>query len=276
MIYATLNNELVTPAPGLHATCPCCKGDVIAKCGQINVWHWAHKIKDCDLWSEPETPWHLGWKSLFPRNQTEVVMSNHRADAVNQNGVVFEFQHSPMDVETMQEREAFYGEKMIWVLDGSLFRLNFKLWDDKVFEWKRLRKTWLQSQRPIFIDFGEDKTVWPTIDRRNQILDKYDMAFIKNLIPIPPKTKRVSSFISVCRVGNVTPAFMFKYMGMGRPAEYQPIEETFHEYIEKEIRRTGIYHLRTGEAAGYIKRNVVLHGTAIPFSKQRFISKYIP
>jgi competence CoiA-like predicted nuclease len=27
---------------------------MIAKCGRIYIWHWAHDGSDCDPWHEPE------------------------------------------------------------------------------------------------------------------------------------------------------------------------------------------------------------------------------
>ena len=67
MIWALKERERIKAAPKKEAICPTCLKEVIAKCGRIKVWHWAHKSKlDCDSFSEPETEWHINWKNNFP------------------------------------------------------------------------------------------------------------------------------------------------------------------------------------------------------------------
>ena len=58
MFLARLGAERVRATPGGCATCPMCGGKVIAKCGDIMSWHWAHEASDCDTWSEGESDWH--------------------------------------------------------------------------------------------------------------------------------------------------------------------------------------------------------------------------
>lgn len=114
---SALNNELVLAAPGRDATCPQCGGRVIAKCGDIKIPHFAHAtLEDCDTWTEPETAWHHAWKLSAPEHRREVVIGNHRADAVDPHGVVFEFQHSHLAPAAIHEREDHYGN-MVWVFD---------------------------------------------------------------------------------------------------------------------------------------------------------------
>lgn len=104
----------LTAAPTGRALCPSCREPVIAKCGEINVWHWAHEAgSDCDPWSEPESEWHRYWKSLAER--TEVVMPPHRADILTDQGVV-ELQHGSLSPAEVAERELFYG-RMTWLVD---------------------------------------------------------------------------------------------------------------------------------------------------------------
>jgi hypothetical protein len=61
------------------------------------------------------TAWHLGWQERFPEHMREVTIGPHRAD-VKTSKCVIEFQHSPISVEDIQAREAFYGN-MVWVFD---------------------------------------------------------------------------------------------------------------------------------------------------------------
>lgn len=105
--------------PNTKANCPVCNGDLIPKCGELKSWHWAHKTKDCDHWSEPESEWHRQWKNRFPAEWQEQRIGNHRADVLTPKGVI-EFQRSAIKPAEIRERESFYG-KMVWVLDASNF-----------------------------------------------------------------------------------------------------------------------------------------------------------
>jgi len=43
MEFANLNNQRTKATKGAKdALCPCCNKPVIAKCGEIKIWHWAH------------------------------------------------------------------------------------------------------------------------------------------------------------------------------------------------------------------------------------------
>jgi hypothetical protein len=120
MQYATLNGSRILATPGTQgSTCPACGSLVLAKCGNHNIRHWAHSnTRDCDTWSEPEGPWHLEWKEVFPQDWREVVIGEHRADIRTSGGLVVELQHSLITPEVVAEREHFYGD-MIWIFDAT-------------------------------------------------------------------------------------------------------------------------------------------------------------
>lgn len=148
--------------PNAFGSCLLCKGRVRAKCGEIVSWHWAHKFKDCDSWSEPESEWHLGWKSKFPVQWQEAVMPPHRADVKTPFGVL-EFQKSSISIAKIREREQFYGA-MAWVIDSSEWWLtgldSYQKDLPKGFaRWLWPRKCWQLSSAPLFLDRG-DKTLW--------------------------------------------------------------------------------------------------------------------
>jgi hypothetical protein len=131
MMYArSPDGAKVLATPGALASCPGCDDKLIAKCGEIVVWHWAHHAHpDCDTWFEPESEWHMGWKRCFDPEQVEVVIGPHRADAVARNTVI-EFQHSLISTREIREREDFYVDNigaMVWVFDAAEFghRLDF-------------------------------------------------------------------------------------------------------------------------------------------------------
>ncbi len=73
MKFAFVEGSKLQPQPKLHGTGPLCDGDMIAKCGRVKVWHWAHKGKrHWDQWWENETEWHRNWKDEFPTDWQEV------------------------------------------------------------------------------------------------------------------------------------------------------------------------------------------------------------
>ena len=165
MLYAvTKDGQKVRPNKDVIGYCPICQEKVIAKMGDIRVNHWSHqKNKDCDNWSEGETDWHLFWKSIVKKANTEVVIGEHRADIVNSKGTVIELQHSSISTEEIAERESFYGD-MIWLFDLTHKRKNFIIVDKFykenqgrhcMYHWKWGWKKLYSVQKPIFVDIGK-------------------------------------------------------------------------------------------------------------------------
>lgn len=74
-----------------------------------------------------ETPWHRDWKKAFPQPFREVSFMDknmgqlHRADIHTSCGTTIEFQNSPIGIEELKSREAFYP-KLVWVLNGKKFK----------------------------------------------------------------------------------------------------------------------------------------------------------
>lgn len=138
--------------------CPICDDDVIAKCGEINTWHWAHKSKrDCDEWYEPETQWHLDWKNKFPEEQQEFTMGKHRVDIRTNTRWIIELQNSNISPEKIKEREDYY-KRMIWLLNGESLANGLILRKKKgiiTFRWKHPPKSWWYATKPIYIDLEE-------------------------------------------------------------------------------------------------------------------------
>ena len=130
MQFALVNNERVTPSRGLAGACPACGSVMIAKCGKRRMHHWAHRgIRSCDVWWEPETPWHRQWKSLFPKHWQEVRHLEasgeiHISDVHTEHGLTMEFQHSRLNVDERSAREKFYPN-MVWVVDGARLKRDF-------------------------------------------------------------------------------------------------------------------------------------------------------
>ncbi|WP_276091422.1 competence protein [Pedobacter sp. JY14-1] len=82
---------------------------------------------DLSLFLKGETPWHRDWKKAFPEGFREVSFADelqggfHRADVYTLCGTAIEFQNSPITLEELRSREAFYP-KLIWVLNGKKFK----------------------------------------------------------------------------------------------------------------------------------------------------------
>jgi hypothetical protein len=169
MLYATNENgDKVRALPGARAVCPVCGGAVTAKCGKIMVWHWAHEsVAECDPWSESIGAWHMMWQGIVRPEFCEVVIrpdpsvdwiGSHRADIFGNGGVIVELQASPISVDTIIEREAFY-ERMIWLFDVRDARERISLsWGQSgvvKFRWRHARKSIANAQAPVFLDDGE-------------------------------------------------------------------------------------------------------------------------
>lgn len=118
---------------GERGACPGCNAEVIARCGAVVTWHWAHRPgAECDSWGEPEGEWHRTWKNAVSggvKHRTEVRFEAdgtwHLADALAGDGSVVEFQHSPLPTDAVREREDFYTRmagRMLWVFDYTFSR----------------------------------------------------------------------------------------------------------------------------------------------------------
>jgi hypothetical protein len=216
MKYALVNDERQEAQQGLPGKCECCDSPVIAKCGEVKIWHWAHKGKRmCDPWWENETEWHRGWKGQFPQEWQEVIHlaengGKHRADVKTDQGYVIEFQRSPIKSEERQAREDFY-KKIVWIVDGTRRSRDkdkfVDVWeeskplDGKVevrklwgyFDECALLRDWGGSNALVFFDFGED-ILWgllprgfllKTIEGRGYLFRIRRSELISYLLPAP-------------------------------------------------------------------------------------------
>ena len=186
MKYAFVNGIKQEATKGAKGQCLCCGADVIAKCGKIRCWHWAHKNnKECPYSKkEPKTQWHLDWQNYFPKEWQEVRCTDeqtgkiHIADIKTSNGLVVEFQHSAINSEERLSRER-YHKNMIWVVDGTRLQYDFKRFAENIgnlrllishnseipfslytVNWvdEILPPSWLSATVPLYFDFRIEKT----------------------------------------------------------------------------------------------------------------------
>jgi competence protein CoiA len=176
MKYALFNGNKIEACKGDIGFCPSCGSELIAKCGEIKINHWAHKgARNCDVWWENETEWHCSWKGQFPIEWQEVVHfdesgEKHIADVKTREEWVIEFQHSYIRPAERRSRNAFY-KKISWVVDGlrrkrdmsqfykvikeasvismDKLKITFVEFPDE----SRLIREWLDSNVPVFFDF---------------------------------------------------------------------------------------------------------------------------
>lgn len=137
------NKRIKVQEKGQRGQCPKCGSEVIAKCGQIKIWHWAHKATHGCEWYSTESEWHRQWKSLFPENRIEVYVDQNRADAIDATGRVWEFQNSYLNGEEIEEREEAYINLLwIWNVKGQQKLITFYKYErDTSYEvyWYKLR-----------------------------------------------------------------------------------------------------------------------------------------
>jgi competence protein CoiA len=161
------SGEKLRPSPGARSSCIYCGGELIAKCGEINIWHWAHKsLTDCE--GASETAWHMEWKACFKPENVEIPIEKDSvrkiADLVTDGGLIVEFQNSPISPDEIRLRESFY-DNMIWVFnaDDAYYNdrletfINFGKSTKDVyytFRWKHAKKTILSCKKPIYLDLG--------------------------------------------------------------------------------------------------------------------------
>lgn len=174
MKFALVDGIKIEASQGAKGFCQSCGAEMIAKCGELKINHWAHKkIRQCDTWWETETEWHRGWKGNFPIEWQEIIQfdsltnEKHIADVRTDKGLVVEFQHSHIDPIERRKREHFY-KNMIWIVDGTRLQRdiprflkaqkNFVRMDNpKIFGIEFadecFPKNWLGSSVPVIFDF---------------------------------------------------------------------------------------------------------------------------
>lgn len=175
MKFAIVDGDKVEASKGAKGFCQGCGAEMIAKCGEFKINHWAHqKIGQCDSWWEKETQWHREWKGNFPIEWQEIIQfdndtnEKHIADVRTEKGMVIELQHSHINPVERKQREDFY-KNMIWIVDGTRLQRDIprflKAQKDFVhmdnprifgieFAEDCFPKNWLDSSVPVILDFN--------------------------------------------------------------------------------------------------------------------------
>lgn len=181
MRFALVDGERREAEPLLLGKCVGCGSDMLPKCGEVRIHHWAHRgRRRCDPWWENETEWHRRWKGRFPDAWQERVHHDedgerHIADVKTDHGWVLEFQHSYIRPKERRSREAFYSNLM-WVVDGTRRKRDEGQFLRALEEstatarsspvrrvWSgdgALFRDWVVSTVHVFFDFGDAERVW--------------------------------------------------------------------------------------------------------------------
>jgi hypothetical protein len=181
MKFALINGNKSEATKGSKGFCPICASELVAKCGELKINHWAHKRnRNCDPWWENETDWHRSWKDMFPIDWQEQIHfdkngEKHIADIKTPNEWVIEFQHSYLNPEERRSRNAFYG-KLIWVVDGTRRKRDIEQFSKTLNNAMAvgrgsnvgrvntkecvLLREWEDSHTPVFFDFGDNRLWW--------------------------------------------------------------------------------------------------------------------
>lgn len=165
MLYGRLSDGTLSLATrAVSAACPTCGAVLIPKLGRIVHHHWAHRSSDCDPWSEPETPWHVQWKTLVRPLFAEVPLRDaatwHRADMLGKAGVAVELQHSSINGDTVLSRCQFYNTAtggLCWIFDmtEAANRVRFSQ-----VEGCKYRFTWSRSRPVHAVAMKSSRVFW--------------------------------------------------------------------------------------------------------------------
>lgn len=140
-------------APNTRARCVDCDTVLIAKCGEINAWHWAHEAGgDICTGSGGEGAWHRAWKAWAAGQgaTVEVVDGQHRADISWPDGRIWEMQSSYLSAGDIRKREQHWGEGLTWI-----YRITPGRWGRLInigegwFAWKRPAPSMALHSRPV-------------------------------------------------------------------------------------------------------------------------------
>lgn len=156
------------PWKGGRATCVECGATLIAKCGDINRWHWAHESGGICASSDGEGAWHRAWKLWATQYgaQTEVSNGHHRADIVWSDGTVYELQSNYLNLPDIRSREEHWGDRLVWIYRITPGRFE-RLWNvgDGWFRWARPAPSMAMHERPV---------VWHVNDRLYDATFRFD------------------------------------------------------------------------------------------------------
>jgi competence protein CoiA len=256
MKFAIVNGSNAEAVKGVKGICPCCSSELIAKCGERKMHHWAHKgIRNCDPWWENETEWHRSWKGNFDTNWQEKILHDeitgekHIADVQTTHGLVVEFQHSHIHPIERNKRQDFY-KNMVWVIDGTRLKRDYPRFIKGLQSFRSTNKqglftvdlpdecfpsAWVDGLVHVVFDFKGLETITDPKDWRNF------------LFYLAPKTSGRESFVFILTresfIDNINSGRWFtkqeepkNNVEISQISNYRPIPQRQTQYIVRQRR----------------------------------------
>ena len=267
MRFALVDNIKSEAIKGLIGLCPSCGSELVAKCGEQKINHWAHKkTRICDSWWEPETEWHRYWKNNYEIEWQEAIFTDeetgekHIADVHTAHNLVIEFQHSFLKPGERISREKFY-KNMVWVIDCTRLKRDFPRF---LIGKEGFRKTekkgiflvdfidevfpeyWLNSTVPLIFDFkGLEAT------------DKNDLRNSLYCL-LPVRIRRYAIVAEISRKAFITSTTngdwslrIQKFIDYINRLNQEHIKQTT---IQQQTRQSTVRHRRRGPLIDYIEK----------------------
>ncbi|MBU2912699.1 competence protein CoiA [Reichenbachiella agariperforans] len=250
MKFALIDGSRTEASKGATGSCPVCGSDLIAKCGELKINHWAHKkIRNCDTWWESETEWHRSWKNKFPTDWQEYAFTDdtsgekHIADIFSEHGWVVEFQHSHIKPEERISRENFY-KKMVWVVDGTRLKRDYPRFIKAKDDFRRAGKLghyfvdfpeeafprlWLSGKVPVIFDFQGIESIHDNADLRKYLFCLF-----------PMQSLGTSTLVVISReafINGIVAGSLFSY-----PFNITKPSKPRQQIVYKSIPNTGTHH----------------------------------
>lgn len=136
LIALDSDDKRIRASHNIIGFCPECNEQLIPRCGDLNINHWAHYPDSTCNYGEGKTEWHMKWqeRALDLGADCEVPFihngTKHIADIVFNNRVI-ELQHSNIEKSEVIRRSNFYvglPDKRFrcdWIIDYT--QNNFKI-----------------------------------------------------------------------------------------------------------------------------------------------------
>lgn len=179
MLIAVQNQKRIKAYKGAeNCSCPICNQEVVAKCGELMIWHFAHKTNDNNcIFGKGKGNWHYLWQNKFPIDCVEYKKDNHIADIFIKETAI-ELQESPISLEEIKERNLSWGDNTIWIVSAdkpgfeeqmvndintgehsnniydNLYGLSFNSKNTKWY-WRYPKKALLFGCKNLYFDLGE-------------------------------------------------------------------------------------------------------------------------
>jgi len=130
-----------------------CGCPIIAKCGDLNMWHWSHEAQTaCTGIEHDEGFWQAAWHewALTRGAETDVRIGRQRVDFVMPNGRQVLLRSEYPDVRDVERLETVLGDA-VWIYRWTQARWD-RLWQGgahNLFKWRQGSRVLTRHTKPI-------------------------------------------------------------------------------------------------------------------------------